>query len=1060
MNWLKLLSIVSFFCLFSLPTSAQTTVPAPDQNKPLSISSSEVMLDFIARDKKGNRVLDLKAEEIEIYEDGVKQTPNAFKVIEFENLRAATNAGELQQKKPRIDPSRPLRLITLAFDNLDVESRAFIRQAALDFVDYSLNDNVLIGVFVSGQRLYLLQQFTNDRAKLQAAIEKVVLKVERPAEFFGNETSRQLNALAAVDRNPSALGQVDFSAGSRGAGAPPLSAGADANGVPTDPAGIAVARFTLGLYRSLEVAERETQARLSIYPLMQLVREQKKLPGRKTLVYFSKGLVVPAPLVPAFQTAMSEANRANVSIYAVDARGLTTTLESADASKELGLAIRQSEDMRDSGGALARDSMSTFETGESSIRLNKLNTLNELATNTGGFLIANTNNLKEPLKRITNDIDGYYEVFYSPAKPEMDGRYRKLSVKVLRPGIKVQSRSGYFAVKVAEVAPEFNPEGLLAEALNSAALPMAFPHRALPIRFAADPQSTKYMLAFEVPIAGLSFRTDTVAQTYETKLALLSQIKNAKGEVVQRVQTTYPLQGKYTREEELKIGNLEFTIPLSLPAGALTVETALYNLDGKKLSAQRQTLNVEPFIEGIKTSGLTIIKRFEANKTGPSNNPNPLLLPNGKIIPNLGEPLAVSAKQHIPLFLEIYSDPKSADVVELALEFYLDGKLVSRGKPELPAADATGKILSVTSIPTQNFRSGDYEVRAIVSSGNLQIVERANFKLARTDSEPIVKAPEAPKTIAKESTSDTEEMDLRGTGKLTEDLVRTEAVAATGAATGAPLENIKTETVLEDAARNGQKMYRRLLNYTYELKSTKRKLMRGGWVENEETQVMEAYPVRSHHELVMTSSNGKKLPDWLLQQQRVDVGKELEKDQLAQETKTQTSDQANVSSFITVGASGLEKGLLKTLSFDPAVIVKNSEFSAPRYEKIGDILTLATDFKIRPDAELGAKYDYLKNFQGTIWVEEKDKIILRIEGLPIDKETKIKSAKPGKTILFYEQQKIATGIWVPRLIRLNSGGKSAVFNGLNWDVMFEFGAFHKFNTTADEEKIIKPVQKN
>ena len=1018
-----------------------------------------MLLDFIARDKKGNRVLDLKPEEVEIYEDGVRQTPTAFNLVEFENRQATTNAGELQQKKPRIDPSRPLRLITLAFDNLDVESRAFIRQAALDFVEYNLNDNVLIGVFVSGQRLYLLQQFTNDRAKLQAAIEKLVMKVERPAEFFGGETSRQLNALAAVDGNSSALGQVDFSASSRGAGATPLNAGTDANGAPLDPSGIAMARFTLGLYRSLEVAERETQTRLSIYPLMQMVREQKKLPGRKTLVYFSKGLVIPAPLVPAFQTAMSEANRANVSIYAVDARGLTTTLESADASKELALAVRQSEDMRAGGGALARDSMSAFETGESSIRLNKLNTLNELATNTGGFLIANTNNLKEPLKRITNDIDGYYEVFYSPVKTEMDGRYRKLTVKVLRPGIKVQSRSGYFAVKVAEVAPEFNPEGLLAEALNSEALPLAFPHRTLPIRFAADPQSTKYLLAFEVPIAGLNFRTDTVAQTYETKLAFLSQIKNAKGEVVQRVQTTYPLQGKYTREEDLKIGNLEFTIPLSLPSGALTVETALYNLNGKKLSAQRQTLNVEPFVEGIKTSGLTIIKRFEAVKTLSSNNPNPLILPNGKIIPNLGEALAVSAQQYIPLFLEIYSDPKSSEVIELALEFYLDGKLVSRGKPELPAADATGKILSVTSIPTQNFRSGDYEVRAIVSSGNLQIVERTNFKLVRTDGEPIVKAPEAQKTIAKESNkdSDTEEIDLRGTGKLTEDLVRTESVAVKGT----PLVDVKAEPLLEDAARNGQKMYRRLLNYTYELKSTKRKLMRGGWVENEEAQVMEAYPVRTHHELVMTSSNGKKLPEWLLQQQRVDVGKVLEKDQISGETKNQMGDQllANVSSFITVGASGLEKGLLKTLAFDPAIIIKNSDFSAPRYEKIGDVLTLAIDFKIRPEAEPGAKYDYLKNFQGTIWVEEKEKIILRIEGLPIDKETKTKSAKPGKTILFYEQQKIAPNVWAPRLIRLNSGGKSALFNGLNWDVTFEFGAFQKFNTTADEEKIIKPVQK-
>ncbi len=1060
MNWLKLLSIVLLFCFFSLRAEAQTTTPAPPKEQTLSISSSEVMLDFVARDKKGNRVLDLKPEEIEVYEDGVKQTPNAFKLVEFENRNAAnkTNSTEIQQKKPRIDPARPLRLITLAFDNLDIEARATIRKSAMDFVDYSLNDNVLIGIFVTGQKLYLIQQFTNDRARLQAAIDKVVIKTERPSELFAGETSRQLSALAAVDGNPNALGVSDFSASSRGSSAPPLSNATDAFGAPSDPAGIAIARFTLGLYRSLEVAERETQARLSIYPLIQLVREQKKLPGRKTLVYFSKGLVVPAALVPAFQTAMSEANRANVSIYAVDARGLTTTMESAEATKELGMALRQSEEMRAGNGPVSRDSMAAFESGENSIRLNKINTLNELATNTGGFLIANTNNFTEPLKQITNDLDGYYEVFYSPVKTEMDGKYRKLSVKVLRPNIKVQSRSGYFAIKVAEVAPEFNPEGLLVEALNSEALPMAFPHRSLPIRFAADQQNTKYLLALDVPIAGLNFQTDTVAKTYETKLVLLLQVKNAKGEMVQRINTTYPLKGKYEREEDLKVGSLDFTIPLSLPSGALTVETALYNLDGKKLSAQRQTLSVVPFIDGIKTSGLTIIKRFEAIKNPPANNQNPLILPNGKIVPNLGEPLSVSAKQYIPLFLEIYSDPKNSDVVELALEFYLDGKMVSRGKPELAAADATGKISSVTSIPAQNFHSGDYEVRAIVSSGNLQIVERANFKLIRTDGEPVVKELEVRKTPIKEINKDgsTEEIDLRGTGRLSEDLERTESTAVTGA----PLVNVKAETLLEDAARNGQKMYRRLLNYTYSLKSTKRKLMRGGWIDNEEVQMLEAYPVHTHHELVLMSNNGKKVPEWLIQQQRVDSGKILEKDQTQEETKKQTGDQAltNVSSYITAGASGFENGKFNTLAFDPAIIVKNSEFSAPHYEKIGELLTLAIDFKIRPEAELNAKHAYLKNFQGTIWIEDKEKIIVRIEAAPIDKETKVKSAKPGKTILFYEQQKISTGVWAPHIIRLNSGGKAAAFNGLNWDVIFEFNSFQKFNTTADEEKINKPTR--
>ena len=77
-------------------------------------------------------MLDLNPEEIEIYEDGTKQTPNTFKLIQFENRNnASSSTAEIQQKKPRIDPLRPLRLITLVFDNLDLEARATIDLAGL-----------------------------------------------------------------------------------------------------------------------------------------------------------------------------------------------------------------------------------------------------------------------------------------------------------------------------------------------------------------------------------------------------------------------------------------------------------------------------------------------------------------------------------------------------------------------------------------------------------------------------------------------------------------------------------------------------------------------------------------------------------------------------------------------------------------------------------------------------------------------------------------------------------------------------------------------------------------
>ena len=49
--------------------------------------------------------------------------------------------------------------------------------------------------------------------------------------------------------------------------------------------------------------------------MLGLVKAQGRLAGRKTLIYFSEGLVVPKNLQEVFETTKSEANRANVTIY-------------------------------------------------------------------------------------------------------------------------------------------------------------------------------------------------------------------------------------------------------------------------------------------------------------------------------------------------------------------------------------------------------------------------------------------------------------------------------------------------------------------------------------------------------------------------------------------------------------------------------------------------------------------------------------------------------------------------------------------------------------------------
>jgi len=74
--------------------SGQTQKPrTSDQGATVRIGSEEVLLDIVARDKKGRPITDLKADEIEVYEDGVKQQINSFRKVEKTDLTEGAGAS-------------------------------------------------------------------------------------------------------------------------------------------------------------------------------------------------------------------------------------------------------------------------------------------------------------------------------------------------------------------------------------------------------------------------------------------------------------------------------------------------------------------------------------------------------------------------------------------------------------------------------------------------------------------------------------------------------------------------------------------------------------------------------------------------------------------------------------------------------------------------------------------------------------------------------------------------------------------------------------------------------
>ena len=77
--------------------------------------------------------------------------------------------------------------------------------------------------------------------------------------------------------------------------------------------------------------------------------------------------------------------------------------------------------------------------------------LRALAENTDGLAVVDTNDIDKGMKRIVDDLTSYYLLGYTSTNGKLDGRYRKISVRVKRPGVDVRARRGYRAATEKEV---------------------------------------------------------------------------------------------------------------------------------------------------------------------------------------------------------------------------------------------------------------------------------------------------------------------------------------------------------------------------------------------------------------------------------------------------------------------------------------------------------------------------------------------------------------------------------------------------------------------------------
>src|ERR1043165_7584086 len=164
------------------------TQPAPGQqsDQKVVVNASEVLFDVVVRDKKGRPVNDLGASDFEVYEDGVAQQVNSFRLMTRNNGndKPATNvaekssktenssknqaAAQLSSTRGSAEASPRLSAVAIVFDRLTPAGRARASRAALSYVGEKED---LVGVFLTDLSLATLQPYTNDMQLVRKAIE-------------------------------------------------------------------------------------------------------------------------------------------------------------------------------------------------------------------------------------------------------------------------------------------------------------------------------------------------------------------------------------------------------------------------------------------------------------------------------------------------------------------------------------------------------------------------------------------------------------------------------------------------------------------------------------------------------------------------------------------------------------------------------------------------------------------------------------------------------------------------------------------------------------------------
>jgi len=360
---------------------------------------------------------------------------------------------------------------------------------------------------------------------------------------------------------------------------------------------------------------------------------------KKSLIYFSSGMDRTGIENQAqLRAATNAAVRANLAIYTMDIRGLQAMVPGGEA---------QNASLRGTSPYSGQSTLNQYNSNFSSQE-----TLVTLAGDTGGRAFLDSNDFGRVFTGVQQDTSFYYMIGYRSTNTARDGRFRRITVRVNRPGLKLDFRKGYYAPADFQHSTREDREQQLQDELAS-----ELPTTDLPVYLSAGyfrMADNRFYIPVSVIVPGNEIPFTRSSDQDKATLDVLGVVLDPEKRPLGTVRDTVKLAINQSQLVQRK--NVQYESGFTLPSGKYHLKFVVRENQSGRMGSFETDL-VVPDLKNAPVKMSSIVLASQLQPSTKKKSDSPLLRDGTEIIPSVTH--VFSANQHLYLYFEVYDPSRS-----------------------------------------------------------------------------------------------------------------------------------------------------------------------------------------------------------------------------------------------------------------------------------------------------------------------------------------------------------------------------------------------------------------